>query len=249
VARRPLFHHKLQLNDPAASGGAGTAINAYFIETDARKYIQVGFQGLSTTISTSVLGALAPGVTSAATTAVQDTTGHYVNYQSATTLSAVAGWTSFTQNTVQRQLLFDLTWVVKTGAAAADVANCTIWVAVQGVSGTVNTTSTADMVGFRFRTAVPDTNWMCVSTDSANNATTTDSGVAVTADTRYVFRMRFTDINTLEFYINGALVATHTSAGNLPTSATGLGFEAYTINNSAGTARSIRIMQMKGTLL
>lgn len=223
------------------SGGGSSVFD---LQTDARKYMQAVAVGLGTTVQATSVAA--PGE-SGTKTAFQDSTGHYINWATAGTLSSPAGWTSFVTASVQRQLLFDLLWVTKTGPAASDIANCTIWVDVQDASGVVNTTSTANMVGFRFRTAVPDTNWMCISTDVANSITATNSGVVVAVNTRYIFRMRFVDTSTLEFYIDGVLVATHTTSDNLPDLDATLGYESNIINNLVGTARNFRILQMKGT--
>lgn len=237
ITRRTLYPNS------ASSGGS-----TFDISTSERVYFQTTSASLGTTLSNVAL--IAPG-TNGTASAFQDTTGHYINYLSATTLSSPAGWTSFGTDTTQRQLLPDVTWVVKTGAGATDIANVILWAYLVDVSGTVTANSVPNQIGFRFRPEnVGEVNWQCISTNGAGTLTTTNSGVVVTANTKYIFRLRFSDINTLEYYINGTLVATHTSAGsNLPATTVGLGHESYAINRTAGTARNWRINQIKGTHL
>lgn len=75
-------------------------------------------------------------------------------------------------------------------------------------------TLAVDAIRFRYADNVSAGNWT-VDTISASTSTTTDSGVAVAADTWYKLRI---DINaagsSITFYVNDVLVATHTT--NIP---------------------------------
>ena len=76
----------------------------------------------------------------------------------------------------------------------------------------------SNVIGFRYSTGVPDTNFKAYSGKSGGS-TTTDTGVAFAADTTYIFKIDASDTASVKYYIstNGgafALVATHTT--NLP---------------------------------
>lgn len=78
--------------------------------------------------------------------------------------------------------------------------------------GGTPTTETNDFWGFR--AAAGDTNWKCVTHKATGPAeTVTDSGIAVGTSTWRRFRIDFdgTGTPTVRFYINGTLVATHTT--------------------------------------
>lgn len=77
-----------------------------------------------------------------------------------------------------------------------------------------------NLAGFRFSTAASDSNWIACTKDGTT-LNTTDTGVAVAANTYYRFIIEMVS-GAINFYINGTLVATHTT--NLPTSTTPLNF-------------------------
>jgi hypothetical protein len=62
---------------------------------------------------------------------------------------------------------------------------------------------------FRFLTGLSHTNWMCYN-QNASGSVETDSGVAVAINTEYLLEIRINAIET-KYYINGSLVATHTT--------------------------------------
>lgn len=62
---------------------------------------------------------------------------------------------------------------------------------------------------FRFLTGLSHTNWMCYN-QNASGSVETDSGVAVAINTEYLLEIRINASET-KYYINGALVATHTT--------------------------------------
>lgn len=62
---------------------------------------------------------------------------------------------------------------------------------------------------FRFLTGLGHTNWMCYN-QNASGSVETDSGVAVAINTEYLLEIRINASET-KYYINGALVATHTT--------------------------------------
>ena len=62
---------------------------------------------------------------------------------------------------------------------------------------------------FRFLTGLGHTNWMCYN-QNASGSVETDSGVAVAINTEYLMEIR-TNATETKYYINGSLVATHTT--------------------------------------
>lgn len=73
-----------------------------------------------------------------------------------------------------------------------------------------------DYMGFRFSTVAGDTSWKAITKDAATQ-TITSTGVAPVANTGQTFGVYYdSGAATVYFYINGSLVATHTT--HLPTS-------------------------------
>jgi hypothetical protein len=83
------------------------------------------------------------------------------------------------------------------------------------------------------------TNWLAVSAE-ASTLTTTTTSVAVAADTWYNFDIIINAANTqVTYYINGVLVATHTT--NIPTSTTNVR-PCFRIAKSAGTTSTSAVI-------
>jgi hypothetical protein len=128
---------------------------------------------------------------------------------------------------------------MKTGADATDIQNCRIWVGMGSASITGSATPTAHMAAFRYDTAADGTAfWRCVSNSGgAGTHEVSTTSVAVTSNTRYRFRIVCTT-TTIKFYINDALVATHSTS--VPSGSTGMAWFCSVTNLLAGTARKIR---------
>lgn len=89
---------------------------------------------------------------------------------------------------------------------------------------------------FRFSTGAPDTNWKCVTKDNTTQ-NVTDSGIAANTTRRWL-AIEFNDsVPNVKFYIDGALVQTHTA--NLPTTATNVRF-IYGGETTEAVAKNIR---------
>jgi hypothetical protein len=94
-----------------------------------------------------------------------------------------------------------------------ETTNVRYWVGITGGAGStmagVDDAST-DIAAFRYSTSAGDTNWKCVTNDGGSPSTITDSGVA--ASTSFtIFSIEHTPGVNVKFYINGTLVATHTT--------------------------------------
>lgn len=232
----PIIQRTLIPQSTSGDGGAATFGAAF-----ERWYALEEQTSLGTARSTFGMAQMTATGTAAA---FQDTTGSYINYTSTTLASAIAGWTNTTTDVVQTQLLPDLLVVMKTGANATDVQNLRIWFGLQnnglGALGTdtPGATSAGTTLLFRYSTPGGDTTWHATSADGASD-TATDTGVAVTANTRYALRIRVVTTSSVEYSINGTLVATLTTT--LPAGTTGLQPRVYTVNAGVGTARNIRL--------
>lgn len=89
------------------------------------------------------------------------------------------------------------------------------------------------------------TNWQAFTNDNSGGGSTTDSGVAFAADTAFEFRIR-TSASDVKFYIDGSLVATHSS--NLPNSTQTMlfGVGLATLEN---VAKNIRVGAKLGVIM
>lgn len=177
--------------------------------------------------------------------AVNDATGFYINYLSGTAVANAGGWVpgALSAFIVTMDLLPDITFVIKTGAGAADIANDRIWPALTGASGVNNSDLLSNVsggIGFRFSAVGGDTNWMASSSDGASN-NNSSTGVAVAADTRYILRAKAISTTSVEYYVNGTL--TNTLSTNMPGATVALMPSVYVVNNTAGTGRNLRIRQ------
>lgn len=195
--------------------------------------------------NTSAINCVGLNINSVATTAINDATGHYINYRSNTTLSAPVGWIAggVTNFSTALNGLPDFISTMKTGALATDIQSVRLWFVLVGGAGAItgdDLVAAGGGVGFRYSAPAGDVNWKCVSADSTN-ANTVDSGVAVVVDTRYTFRVKATAASSVDYYINNVLVAT--IGTNLPAADKVLVVEAHGVNAVAGTGRNLRLRQ------
>lgn len=165
-----------------------------------------------------------------------------ISYVSAATTDSDAGVSS---NTINLHLQNDwriivwagldtLTNVRYTVGATASISNIIAY--DDGFNG--------EAAWFRYSTNASDTNWMCLtSNDTAGGPTITDSGIAVTTDTK-MFEIQKTD-SEIKFLIDKVLVATHTT--NLPDNNSTLNVcagRARTLTNSAATCHFVQCLML-----
>jgi hypothetical protein len=92
---------------------------------------------------------------------------------------------------------------------------------------------------FRYDTGVPDPNWVTVTSDDSVAPLVTNTGIAVAINTIYNMRIECDPTTpSIKFYINEALVATHTGE-TLPTAAQLLG-GAVEVTSLEAVKKSIR---------
>jgi hypothetical protein len=168
---------------------------------------------------------------------VTDSTGRYLKNVSSTALNTTAGL-DFISGDAETEAQFgpDITFVMKTGPASTDVTNVRIWVGIFSVDPSGSADPAGHRLAFRFDTGAGDTVWQAVSKDGTTQGISS-TGTSVTADTRYVMRIDGSNAASVDYYINGSLVATRTT--NLPGASTALAVAQTITNLSAGTARAI----------
>lgn len=234
---RPIFAHKLHLT---RVGQAAAVVTTEASPPGGERWYGLHEQ-TNIGVGTSSFGMLALTANGTAS-ALVDATGAYINYLSSTAASSLAGWTNTSTDIVEPQILPELIVVLKTGAAASDIANLRIWVGIQSGAGALGTdtpgASGVSTLLFRYSTPAGDTTWQATSADGASD-TVADTGVVVAVDTRYVMRIKVVSTTSVEYYIDDVLVATLTTT--LPAATTGLRPRAHTVNALVGTARNLRL--------
>lgn len=190
----------------------------------------------ATTIS--MIGfATAPTATGTATVISNTNLGEYINYSSAATTNADAGWKWTAETT---RLRWSPTLTVKVRPAAT-ITTERCWVGLFSADPMAQDTPHTGAIlaaGFRFSTNVPDTNWQAVTSDGTTT-TVTDTGIAYAASTTYLLAVDFSDNGTTaRFSINGVTVATVTAT--LPASTTAL-MPYVQVRTLANAARDIML--------
>jgi hypothetical protein len=155
---------------------------------------------------------------------LSDSTGHYV--QLTASGAATAGVDIATTECLKTEIAPIVTFVVKPGATLP-IATERIWVGFASASlATADSPTGAHVMAFRYApTADATAFWRCVTNDGgADTGTETTTTAAIAVSTRYVLTIDATDSASIKFYVDGALVATHTT--NLPTATTAMGAQA-----------------------
>lgn len=222
------------------------AVLAYVSNTN-QAWRQMTTTTTTTFTGAGTVGMAAPAESSPGGVAASiEADGRWVQFSTGTALNADAGWTTTTAAVTQTQLLPDTTWVVKTGPVAADIANVRVWVGLFNgdpiASDTAGTAAGGNSYGFRYSTSAGDTTWKTWTKDGAGNSTVKDSGVAISADTKYTLRAVWVTSSRVDFYINGAFINSHiTGTDNMPSSTVDFFVETAARNLTAGTARRLKI--------
>lgn len=141
---------------------------------------------------------------------------YFVSYTTGDTSGNEAGMRQ-TTNSNYFQNMDSISFHITTGSA---ITSQRIWLVIYDAGGGEiggGDTGGGEMIGWRYSTGVPDTNWQCVTSTVALGVSVTDSGVAVAANTEYKLTTRRTALGTAAFYINGVVVATK----NAPLSSAG----------------------------
>jgi hypothetical protein len=165
-----------------------------------------------------------------------------LNYVTAAIADREGGWLSSNFNQVQRQDKPILGMVVKTGAALGDIQNVRIWCGLFSATPVAAALPAIHLAGFRYDTTVDGTAfWRCVTNDGGGAGTITTTLIAVAQDTRYDLMVDMSASTNVKFYVNGDLVATHTTT--LPGSTQNMGHHEQ-LRTLVGSAKNFKISRI-----
>lgn len=222
-----------------AAAGGGTSEPFEF----SRKIVEVSHPGGGSGLV--IRNWSAPTVVASGTTDVVDDDGGWNKYDTSATSGNAAtlkggGTAASAFKMVRPVQLPDLLLRIKTDASLADVR---LWAGL--VANALDASSDASgiaVAAFRYDTGVDGTAfWRTVTNDgtTTGNVTTTTAGIAVS--TLYLLRIKVVSTTSIEFYVNGTLVATHTT--DLPGASQDLGFW-LSLTTLAAAAKSIRFSRL-----
>jgi hypothetical protein len=200
------------------SNKANTSIEAYSDNQDIVDYKMASVQSMVDAFLTIGGGNSGTSINPVGTrSAIRDSTGSYVQTNSSVAHPLPHSTAIIDFAGVAQPPKWVATFVFKMGAAAD--FNSTTRTYIGLASADIDSVYTGkDAALFRYEplSGVDGTVfWRCVTNDGGATPTVTTTAVAVSADTRYEFRIDATDPTSIKFWIDGALVATHTT--DLPT--------------------------------
>lgn len=214
--------------------------------TNLRVPWAIQYTDIANTAITTV-HALAPSISGTATSLV-NSSGAYVKYAGAASASSNAGWQLENGTAKTQYQLLPRFWAkIFTGAAAGDIQNVRIWVGLGAYDLRASDTNLANVAAFRYCTATDGTAfWRCVTSDNSSAATVTTTTVPIATSTQYTLHIDCRDPATYYFWINGVLVATHTT--NLPSQTTSV-YGYCTSQTTASAAHDFGIARVTGDQL
>lgn len=170
-------------------------------------------------LATAAVVGTAAVVLNATVANADDADGSWLSHTTAASSgSATSMRSAIPADQVRRDWLPDLEIRIKTGSAISTVR---YWIGLTDALPNSSADPTLHGAMFRFDTGASDSNWQAWTNDNSGGGSAQDTGVAVAADTVYVMRIRCL-ASTIEFSINGTLVATASS--NLPSASAMLAF-------------------------
>ena len=167
---------------------------------------------------------------------VKDSSGSYIRQ---TSVAAINNRASFIcgQDQIRTDWVGQITFKIKTGGA---IAGARFFIGLESTDlsdGTVDA-PVGSIAWFRYSDTTDGTAfWRTYTNDNDASPTTTTTTAAIAIDTAYVMTIRWNDAaNEVKFFIDGTLVATHTT--NLPVSSTPLG-PIVSLKNTDGNAHQM----------
>jgi hypothetical protein len=136
--------------------------------------------------------------------------GQFIEYATSAAIDSDAGWLSSAFSQTRRTYRFSYNAWIKTGGSIADVR---IWIGLFSATPMASADPALHSAGFRYDTVADGTAfWRAYSNDATTTGLATTTTTAIAADTTYRLGMVIdAATTTLRFYINGILVATHTT--------------------------------------
>ncbi|TLK47470.1 ubiquitin-activating E1 FCCH domain-containing protein [Glutamicibacter sp. V16R2B1] len=197
--------------------------------------------------STAMLTVATPAPTTAGTlTSPSDATGTIIQYETAASTDADAGLISV-MGLSQARHAPHLYAKVRTSSAAVTSTRLAVGlisaeIATSAGPATTGSYTTAQGAWLRYDTAVDSTAFWRAVTSSGTNATVTTTTAAIATDTAYELRVEVNAAGTaVRFWVNEALVATHTT--DLPGASTQLGYTAR-IRTLTAASRQLKVSRV-----
>ena len=186
--------------------------------------------------STRTAVGIATPTSSGTVTSTDDADGPWNNHATSITTNNPAGLVPSSYTTARPDWATEAIFTVKT--ESTPYADTRIGIGmVSGAGFDADSTPALSLALFRYATDIDGTAfWRCITDNGSGTPQTTTTAVAVAADTAYLMEIRFVG-TTVEFYIGGGLVATHSTT--IPSATTPLG-PVIRVVNLAATARSIK---------
>ena len=163
--------------------------------------------------------------------------GCWAVYNTTASTDNDAGWDCNGTNPMQVRTNWHpgrLVYRVQTGATITTIR---VWVGAFSSSPVASSDPAVHGACFRFDTSAGSVNWWTWSNDGSGGGTLTNTGVTPASHTAYTLEIEIISTAEIRFYIDGALVATHTT--NLPGSTTSL-IPHCKVRTLANSVRSIR---------
>lgn len=190
------------------------------------------YKNVAAATVTATGGIAAPTLTATVANA-DDATGMWLQHTSGALLGNASGAVSAAFTQFQRGWDVAGVFSVRLGT---DVTSQRVWVGFCSANPEASATPAVHLAAFRYDTGVQGGFWQCVTAAGTATQTVTTTSVAATASGAYRMRVHMTG-SDVKFYIDGALVATHTT--NLPTATQALGWAIRVTTLIAG-ARTVR---------
>lgn len=197
-------------------------INTYEGASLATSFVVAGFQN-------------GPTITASSTANADATSGSYLQHNTSSSSSNVASVVAGTNSGVRMDWQPDLSMGIRTPATITSIRQ---WYGLFDGAPSASDDPAVNGFGFRFSTNASDTNWQAWSNDGASTGTVTDTGVAYNANTGHDLRCIVNSAFTaIDFYIDGAWVARHTT--NIPASTVVMSYGLY-VTTLTAAARALR---------
>jgi len=190
----------------------------------------------------TVIGLPAPTLDGSSVANSDDSNGPLVAHLTGTVSGNTAGLVSADFTRFRRDWLPDLSIAAVTGPTITSIR---YWIGMFSANpDAVSDLNAIHGAAFRYDTGVDGTAfWRCVTGNNGGSETSTTTTVAITSSTRYLLRIE-AGASNVNFYIDGVLVATHTTT--LPTATQLMGYAARC---TTLTGASRRILWSRMSLL
>ncbi len=238
------------LSTPLSTAQGGTGISADLFDLARSGLLRRKFYSAvaeNATTNVRLTGASSAITTAGTASALNDQAENgMINYASAATTDALAGFMSW-QNTQKRwsPIYFSK---LKTGANSTDIQNVRIRAGFSSLGGSNPFLADVPLGRYAEFRYCPGTDgtafWRCATKDSSG-PTVTVTSVAVAANTIYEFLIDASPANgSIKFYLDGTLVATHTT----DIISTTIGLNMFSgLATTAAAAKNIRLVMMGWT--